>query len=224
MQTYRPTIDKVESLASNGYQMRTALYIKQATDLIKSNFGLFASFSLVYFAFLLLVYRLGETGSMINLFVAGPISAGFYLMVHRISIGNDYNFENFFDGFRIYLPVLVASMAANLFISLGALLYIIPGLIAATFLLFVMPLVVFGKLELMNALKYSVLLVYKEALEISKFVLLIALFNIAGALLFGIGLLFTIPFSFAAIYFAYIDIVGNEQEAEIPKNDFSHFR
>ncbi len=224
METSIPTSTKVENLTSSGYQVQTSVYIKQAINLIKAELGLFITFSLVYFAFLFMVYRLGETGSFINLFVAGPISAGYYLIIHRMNSKQNYGFENFFDGFRIYFPVMVAAMATNLLISLGALVYIVPGLIIAVFLLFVMPLVVFGKFELMQAIKSSVMLVKKEFLEIFKFALIIALFNIAGILTFGIGLLFTIPFSFAVIYFAYIDIIGIEEEIEKPKTDFSHFR
>lgn len=225
MQTSKPISAIVENKASIGYQVQTSLYLQQATKLIKAELGLFATFTLVYFAFLFMVYRLGETGSFINLFVAGPISAGYYLTIHRMNSNIDYRFESFFDGFRIYFPVMVAAMATNLLISLGALLYIVPGLIIAVFLLFVMPLVVFGELELFQAIKSSGMLVKKEFWEIFKFSLIIVLINAAGVLTFGIGLLFTIPFSFAAIYFAYNDIIGFDKiEAEEPKTDFSHFR
>jgi len=224
MQTSKPISEIVESKATSGYRVQTSLYLQQAFKLIKTELGLFVTFSLVYFAFLFMVYRLGETGSFINLFVAGPISAGYYLIIHRMNSKQDYRFENFFDGFKIYFPVMVAAMTTNLLISLGALLYIIPGLIIAIFLLFVMPLVIFGKLELFQAIKSSGMLVRKEFLEIFKLALIIALINFAGVLTFGIGLLFTIPFSFAVVYFAYIDIIGIEEKEEETKTNLSHFR
>ena len=224
MKTFRPTLAKIDTLISNGYQFRTPLYMGQAFELVKRNFGLFASFTMVYIAFLFLVWRLGETGSFLNLFVTGPVSAGFYLVIHKMVTGRALSFENFFDGFRIYLPVMVAAMASNLLISIGSLLFIVPGLLVAISLLFVMPLVVFGKLELFTALKSSQMIVWKQFWEVGKFGLFIGLINIGAIFTFGIGLLFTLPMSFAAIYFAYSDLIGINEETSINKPDFSHFR
>ena len=224
METFNSTSGKIDLLVNRGYQLRTMVYFGQALDLIKRHISLFASFTLVYFAFLFMVLRLAEIGSFLHVLVAGPISAGYYLVVHRIAKGQEFNFENFFDGFKRYLPLMGAALAANFLASIGFMLYIVPGFIIALLLIFVMPLVVFGKIDLLQSLKYSLMIVWKQFWEMSKFGLVLLLINLAGVMTFGIGLLFTLPVSFAAIYFAYSDLVGIEEEKSENKPDFSHFR
>jgi len=224
MEAYKSTLGRIDVLVNRGYQLRTYDYFSQAMLLVRNNLGLFISFTLVYFAFLFFVLRLGEVGSFMQLLVAGPISAGYYLTIHYMSTGRFFSFESFFDGFKMYLPVMVAALASNFLISLGAMLLIVPGILIALLLIFVMPMVVFGRLELFQALKFSPMLVWKQFWEVTKFGLLLVLLNLAGVLTFGIGLLFTIPMSFAVIYFAYSDIVGMEKDTETIRPDISHFR
>jgi len=225
MEAYKTILGRIGVLIDRGYQLRTPEYFSRAMVLVKNNLGLFATYTIIYFAFLFLVFRLGEVGSFIQLMLAGPISAGYYLSIHYMATGRNYGFESFFDGFKIYFPVMLAALATNFLISLGLMLFIVPGLVIALFLIFVMPMVVFGKLELFQAIKYSPMIVYKGFWEMSKLGLFILLINIAGIFTFGIGLLFTLPMSFAVIYFAYSDLLGiHEAEEDEPKPDFSHFR
>jgi uncharacterized membrane protein len=169
------------------------------------------------------VWRLGETGSFLNIIFSGPISAGYYSVIHRTVSGRSLTFENFFDGFKIFLPVMTISMTSGLLTSLGALLYIVPGLVIAIFLIFTMPLTIYTKADVFSAIKISQKIVAKQFWEISKLALYIALINIAAIFTFGIGLLFTLPMSFAVIYFAYDDIIGINDDVE-EKPNFSHFR
>lgn len=224
MEAFKSTSGKINSLISNGYQFRSTQYLNQAINLVKNNLGLFASFTLVFIAYLFFIFRLGQVGSFINIFLSGPISAGYYLIIHRIVSGQNYTFENFFDGFKIYLPVMIAAMAVNLLTSIGVMLFVVPGILVIISLLFVMPLIIFEKADLMSALRSSQMIVWKQFWEVGKFGLIIALINIAALFTFGIGFLFTMPMSFAAIYFAYADLIGIEQENTENKPDLSHFR
>jgi len=224
MEAYKTTLGRIDALVNRGYQLRISDYFSQSMVLVKNNLGLFVSFTLVYFAFLFFVLRLGEVGSFMQLLVAGPISAGYYLSIHYMATGKDYSFESFFDGFKMYSPVMVAALASNFLISLGTMLFIIPGLLIALALIFVMPLVIFGRLELFQALRYSPMIVRKQIWDMAKFGAIILLINLLGILSFGIGLLFTFPMSFAIIYFAYSDVIGLVKEEQEVKSDFSHFR
>lgn len=224
MEAQNSTINRINERISNGYQVRMSVYFGMAMDLVKRNLGIFATFTLMYMAFWVIVWKMGEVGSYMNFIFSGPIVAGYYIMIHKITSGKDYTFENFLDGFKIFLPVMSISMASGLLTGLGALLYIVPGLIIAIFLMFVMPLVIFGKSSTLSALKYSQMIVWKQFWEVLKFGVLIGLINIAAIFTFGIALLFTLPLSFAAIYFAYDDIIGIDKKLEDEKTDLSHFR
>jgi hypothetical protein len=50
--------------------------------------------------------------------------------------------------------------------------------------------------------------VFKKFFNWLGFIFLIGLFNIAGAICLGVGLLVTIPTSMCAIYVAFEDVVG----------------
>ncbi|MCK5776279.1 MAG: hypothetical protein KAH25_08885 [Bacteroidales bacterium] len=193
-------------------------------DLVKQNLGIFASFTLIYVAFLVAVWRMGEIGSGFNVILSGPISAGYYLTIHRMANAKPFGFENFFDGFRIFLPVMTISLISGLLTSIGAMFYIFPAFIIALFLLFAMPLTIFAQADFMTALKSSFMIVRKQFLEIAKFGLFILLINLAAVFTFGIGFLFTLPMSFAAIYYAYDDIIGVQDNIEEEKPNLHHFR
>ena len=224
MEAQNSTSSRINARISSGYQVRMSLYLGMAMDLIKRNMGLFVSFTLIYVAFMVMVWRLGEVGSFVNIIFSGPITAGYYIMIHRIVMGKSFSFENFFDGFKIFLPVMAASMASGLLTSLAAMLYIVPGLIVAIFLIFVTPLVIFGRSDILSALKFSQTIVWRQFWDITKFAIALALINLATVFTFGIAFLFTLPMSFAAIYFAYADIIGIDEKPEESKPDFSHFR
>jgi uncharacterized membrane protein len=226
MQNRKNTIDRVEYLNSRGYRMQTMVYFTQAVELIKRYWAPFAVYTLIYMAFLLLVYRLGENGSFLQFILSGPLNAGYYLAIHRLVNGKPFQFENFFDGFRIMLPVMTVAMAAMFLTSLGVMLFVLPGLIISLSLIFALPLVIFGQLELFSALRSSTQVVWKQFWEMAKFGLFIILLNVTGALMLGVGLLFTVPLTFAAIYFAYVDIIGigTEKDTEKSEPDLNHFR
>jgi uncharacterized membrane protein len=223
MTTFNSTSDRINDRIAKGYQVRSSLYLKMSMDLVKQNLGMYVTFTLIYIAFMVLVWRLGETGSFLNIIFSGPISAGYYSVIHRTVSGRSLTFENFFDGFKIFLPVMTISMTSGLLTSLGALLYIVPGLVIAIFLIFTMPLTIYTKADVFSAIKISQKIVAKQFWEISKLALYIALINIAAIFTFGIGLLFTLPMSFAVIYFAYDDIIGINDDVE-EKPNFNHFR
>lgn len=92
-------------------------------------------------------------------------------------------------GLRIFFAVLV-TMAITIFLIFGNFL------------------VYFSNFEPINALDTSRKIVSKKFFNWLGFLMLLGLFNIAGALCFGIGLLITIPTTMCAMYVAYEDVVG----------------
>lgn len=222
------TTGKVNLLLSRGYRLQLGLYFEQAMNTVKQNAGLFFAFTAIYFAFLFGLYNLKEFGTVVQLFVAGPVTGGYYIVVHRIWSGLPYRFENFLDGFRIYLPLLSAGMLVNLLVSLGAVFYILPGLLIGLLVMYVIPLVLFEGMELFSALSASIRIVWKAKLDFLKLGLILLAVNMAGVLALGIGLLFTIPLSYALIYFSFADLFdlheNKEEEEEDIQIDLKHFR
>jgi len=225
MEEQNSHINRIRNAGLRGYQMQPMAYFNRAINLVKMHWGPFAVYTLIYFSFLFLVYRLGENGSFLQLLLSGPLNAGYYLSIHRLVNNAPFRFENFFDGFRIYFATMAVGMVSMFLTSLGMMLFILPGLLISLSLIFSLPLVVFAELDLINALRSSTQIVWKQFWDMAKFGGMIFVLNIAGAMALGIGLLFTLPVTFAAIYFAYDDIIGINVEQEEPaKTDLSHFR
>jgi NhaP-type Na+/H+ or K+/H+ antiporter len=65
-------------------------------------------------------------------------------------------------------------------------------------------------MEFWDSMEISRKLVTKKWWNIFGFLLLLLLINFAGALVFFVGLLFTIPITYCALYAAFEDIVGTE--------------
>jgi uncharacterized membrane protein len=93
---------------------------------------------------------------------------------------------------------------------MGAFLLLIPGIYFAVAFTFVLPFVVFKNMTVLTALETSRQIITKQWLEVFIFTLILGALNVVGALLWGLGLLISMPFSIIAIYFAYKDVIGFE--------------
>ncbi|MCB0508937.1 MAG: hypothetical protein R2739_05620 [Chitinophagales bacterium] len=89
----------------------------------------------------------------------------------------------------------------------GSLAGIIAGIISILVSLGTL-LVWFENFEPMKALDISRKIISKKFINWLGFFFLLGIFNVAGAICFGIGLLVTVPSSICAIYVAYEDVVG----------------
>ena len=85
---------------------------------------------------------------------------------------------------------------------------IIPGVYLGVAYLFATYLVVDRRLDFWPAMELSRHTVNPRWFHYFAFMQLLALLNLAGALLLGLGLLVTIPVSFCAVTVAYADLFG----------------
>ena len=110
------------------------------------------------------------------------------------------------------MPLLLLSLVAGLFIGIGTLLLIIPGVYLAVAYLFASYLVVDRRLDFWPAMELSRLTVNPRWFGYFAFLLLLALLNLAGAIALGVGLLVTIPLSFCTVTAAYADLFGFQSD------------
>lgn len=215
--------ERAYQISENGYYFNTLYYINTAWETIKPHWLILSSFTAVYIGFLVFILRFPDIGQVIQLIISGPISAGYYLTIHRIFNNEPIIFENFLDGFKIFIPTMLVSMLVGLFVTIGIVLLVIPAIFFIIIYLFAMPLVVFDGLNFWSAMESSRIIIMKRLKEAFIFALAIFGINILGALALGIGLFITVPLSYALIYVAYKDIYGFEEEVE-NEDKFSYFR
>ena len=106
-------------------------------------------------------------------------------------------------------PYLIASILVGLAVGVGLILCIIPGLILAFLFAFFGYAIVDGRTDdPIEAMKISWNLVSKHVGSLLLLFILVFLINLVGALLCGVGLLFTYPITAVALAYAWRTISG----------------
>ncbi|WP_232319728.1 hypothetical protein [Prosthecochloris sp. HL-130-GSB] len=98
-----------------------------------------------------------------------------------------------------------------LLVTIGVFLLVLPGIYLAVAYMFTVPLIVDYRMEFWQAMETSRKIITRNWFSLFGFVLLLAVINLGGALVFGIGLLVTIPLTAFAGVMAYCDIVGEHE-------------
>ena len=103
----------------------------EARESLSGNWGLAIGTFLVYGIIISSLQFIPVVGSVLALFIAGPMLVGVSMFSLSLSRGENARLEQIFEGFRNYGTVLGAYLLMIVFIFLWALLLIIPGIIAA---------------------------------------------------------------------------------------------
>ncbi len=194
-------------------------YFKTGWGLFKQYPGGFVGFCLLNLLIQAAFHAMPYVGVVASAVVSAPLFMGNFIVSAKLLQGQTPDFRDFFAGFQYFLPLLLLSLVAGLFISIGTILLVIPGLYLVVAYLFASYLVVDRRLDFWPAMELSRRTVTPRWFGYFAFVLLVALLNLAGALLLGLGLLVTIPLSFCAITAAYANLFGFQSDytQEVPR-------
>jgi uncharacterized membrane protein len=183
----------------------------------KTGWGLFKQYPIGFVGFCLLNFTIQLTLSLVSplavalsLVISTPLFMGNFIVSAKLLQGQTPTFRDFFLRFHYVLPLLLLSLVAGIFIGIGTLLLVVPGVYLAVAYLFAAVLVVDRHLDFWRAMEMSRHTVTPRWFGYFAFALLLSLLNLAGALLLGLGLLVTIPVSFCALAVAYADLSGLE--------------
>ena len=153
--------------------------------------------------------------------LAPPLYAGFYLVANKISRGEEVIYPDFFGGFRFWIPTAVISLLTQVLIAIGLIALIIPGIYLAVGYLFAIQMGIFGGLDPWSAMEWSRKLITRNWWRFFGLLLVLGLLNILGFLLAGIGLLFTIPFTFLVLYAVFEDITREVFSEEVSSTTYT---
>jgi hypothetical protein len=181
-----------------GIQASAGRWIGEGWALVKADLGNYVVISLL-FAIL----------SGVPL-IQGPLIAGFHIFTMKKLMGRNAEFGDLFKGFNYFVPTLVASLLIGLFTFAGTLLCLIPGLVVAAMYKFTYLFIVDKRMDFWPAMQASHAVVKNDYFGFTIFLILAFLVNVLGFLCCIVGLLVTIPLTFAAITVAYKEIVGFE--------------
>ncbi|NLG36291.1 MAG: hypothetical protein GX548_13155 [Lentisphaerae bacterium] len=186
-------------------------WMGEAWALYKANFALLCVATLV--AMLLAMLTCGVLG--------GPLWAGLVLMILRVSRKSEPapQIGDVFKGFDFFLQALLLAVVLGVaYAVLGFLPLVggVAGLLVAPLVLFAMPLLVDRHMEFWPAIQASYEKAKSEYVGLLILTLLSALISAAGALLCGVGVILTAPFSAIVMVVAYRHIFEDSSAEAVP--------
>ncbi|GAB3370599.1 DUF975 family protein [Spongiibacter taiwanensis] len=155
---------------------------------------------------------LGIAGQVAYIFFTNPLTAAFTLIGAERAAGRDVRPRQVFDYYHRAWPLLLLYIVMVVLMFLGFLALIIPGIYLSVAYIFAMPLSADKGLSFWQALETSRKTVTKHWFAMFGFILLLLLMNLAALLAFGVGLIWTIPWSICAVGVAYRQLFGYEAD------------
>ncbi len=186
--------------APAGVQAMTGRWIGAGWQMVKADIGMFFVLALV----------MSLISSMVPVILHGPLLAGFHIYCMKKILGRRAEFADLFTGFNFFVPTLVASLVMSLFISLGTLLCIIPGLVLSAMYMFTYLFIVDKRMDFWPAMQASHAVVRNDYFGFTMFIVVSMLVILLGVLCCVVGVFVAIPVVIAAITVAYQEIVGFE--------------
>ncbi|MBI4447093.1 MAG: hypothetical protein HY645_14460 [Acidobacteria bacterium] len=183
---------------TNLVRVRISQWVNSGWEHFVQDIGMHVLIALIAAVFL-------SVGSVL---VAGPVVAGGALAGLRQSQRGYVKMADFFDGFRYFLPALLASLLVGILTFLGFLLLVIPGLVIMAMYLFTFHFVVDRNQGYGEAMRSSRRLVSGDYLGFTMFLIVLILINFLGAMFLGVGVLVSLPVTWLAITAAYQDLTG----------------
>ena len=145
-----------------------------------------------------------------NLLVGPPLLGSLYLMVMRVNTGESVGFNNLFDGFEHFLPLVIASLLVSVIVGIGVFLLVIPGLYFAVAYGLTTLLIVDRQMSFWQAMETSRLTLTSVFGRYLLLALALIAILVAGSVPFGLGLLVAVPVCIAAQLRFYQGIVNND--------------
>ncbi|MGI8782893.1 MAG: hypothetical protein ACR2L2_04475 [Acidobacteriota bacterium] len=141
-------------------------------------------------------------------FVWGPVFvAASYTALRLIERGR-VTPQDYLEGYRFFLPALLAGFLITIFSFLGLILLIIPGILIFSIHLFTFCFMSEKGLNFWEAMRASRRVAATDYFGFFMFAVVLGLLNLLGAMFFYVGLVFTLPVSACAVAVAFREAVG----------------
>ncbi|NUM87712.1 MAG: hypothetical protein HUU37_00770 [Bdellovibrionales bacterium] len=182
-------------------------------DTIRAGFELFAKNPGVFIVYLIIgwvvswfVSHIPFLGAPMGLLVGTLHALGFYVLVHRTHERGGAKIEECLDAVDLFGQASLILLVRSCLIFLGCLALLLPGIYLWVAYSLAMPVLIVEKWKFWEALEQSRRLITRRWFKVVLFWITILVLNLLGFLALGIGILFTVPTSYAALYLLYRDI------------------
>jgi len=239
----RPNISDLVEQSRENFELDFQKYFSRGIAICNKYLFGFVGFTLMYFVLLEVFGRL-PLGIIINQLIISPILfGGIYFVSNKISEDQEYNFDDFWKGFRYWEGLVFINLiqsAAIIFFLLPffnaidvneylawweaiqnnpdsvesppktptwILLLFIPIIYFMVSWCFAPMLVIFQKLTAWEAMKVSLKIVSQNWWRFAILYFMTTFLAGFGILIFGIGIIYTLPLSMCILYVAFEDMI-----------------
>ena len=150
---------------------------------------------------------LGLIGGIIGALISAYIRLGVMKISLKAVDKKELKYDDIWSINGIYWPYLIASILFGVSVALGSILLIVPGIMIAIAWMFYTYLIIDKGLQPVEALKKSAEITKGYRWQLFGFMIVLVLINIAGAIVLGIGLLWTVPTTMIALAHMYRQLV-----------------
>lgn len=145
-------------------------------------------------------------GMFVMAIITGPFVGGYFTAFRKSANGQRLSFNDFIETFYNPVPTVMINLITGIITAIGTYLFILPGVYFYIALLFAIPFTVFFNMNILNALQSSLIIITRKWLNFFLLMLILLAINILGAIPYGLGLIFTFPFTYAALFVSFVNI------------------
>jgi len=193
-----------DNYLKDGAQVNMGGWISKAWDLVFSDIGIILLVTLLY----VVIIAVASATVVGEFIVIGPLTVGFFIILYKRLRDKPVQIGDIGKGFNFFAAALLSNILISVFVSIGLVFCIIPGLVIAGLYMLTPAFVADKKMDFWAAMEASRKVTSKFIFEFSVFVIVLGFINFLGAIVCGVGLLVTIPLTIAAQVIAYDELVG----------------
>jgi len=207
--------EKVNQLTEDGYSFSAESYLRTAFSIFREHPGHFLVYSVLWLSvFYLFDYVIKSPISALTGVISGPLFLGYGVATRKLQLGEALRIADFFKPFDRFVELLIGVIVMIVLIAIGFVLLVVPGFFLMVALVLTPYFIYFQGQGFWESIKGSRMVVQKKWLSFFLFLILLALINTLGALVFFVGLFITMPITGIAMYLAYQDVF-EEQEGPV---------
>ncbi len=220
----QPPVDAqaiAQEILARDYVLDIGSCLRRGCALVKNDFWAVVGMT----ALVLLILYGAALLQLMALVIGGPLVGGLCLFLLKRTRGEHATVEATLAGLRtafvaVFFQLFLTGLVTALLTMAGLLCLILPGVYLGVAWSFALAIAADKRLDCWPAMELSRKMISKHWWKVFGFLGLLAIFNLAGILAFGVGVFLTAPITLAALMYAYEDIFSST--GVLPSDDAGH--
>jgi len=206
---------KIEKGINEGYPVQISDCYSRGWQLVINNLGLFLGYTIVYMLISMVLGFIPIIGSLASIAISPSLIIGYYHVADKLEKGEQVTFSNFFDGFSRLGELFIVHLVMLIFVVIGFILLVIPGIYLAVAYSFATPMVWFiYNGSVLDTLKTSRIFISKNWFSFLGFYLMALLVALLGVICLGVGIFVAVPVVYVSHYYLFMDVIGRDEEVK----------